>query len=105
MGRMRRVIVLAVGTLVFGVALVGLASASQGKVPSWLPSGVTPGSGNWMNPEGDWSNSRYSTLRQINSSNVSSLHVVWNQQFNDPSIALSPEGQPICCANNLLYQA
>jgi glucose dehydrogenase len=101
---MRRVPLFAVA-LVLGVTVVALASASQAKTPSWLPSGVTPASGNWISGEGDTSNDRFSTLRQINSSNVQSLQVVWNQQFNDPSIQFSPEGQPICCPNNLLYQA
>lgn len=100
---MRRVVLLAVVGVIASVAVVSLASGAA--APSWLAKGVTPASGNWLSGEGDWSNSRFSTLRQITSSNVSSLHVVWNQQFNDPSIAFSPEGQPICCANNLLYQA
>ncbi len=103
---MRRVLVLATAALLIGVTVVSLASASgTSATPSWLPAGVTPASGNWISGEGDWSNSRFSTLTQINSTNVQNLHVVWNQQFNDPSIQLSPEGQPICCPNNLLYQA
>jgi hypothetical protein len=101
---MRRVLVLVIGALAVGATVVALASASEASAPSWLPQGVTPASGNWLSGEGDTSNDRFSALRQINDSNVSSLHVVWNQQFNDPSIQLSPEGQPICCANNLLYQ-
>ena len=66
---------------------------------------MTPAGANWISGEGDISNSRYSPLGQINSNNVQNLHVVWNQQFNTPDIQFSPEGQPICCPNNLLYQA
>src|SRR3974390_1870463 len=99
---MRRVLVLAIGALVVGVTVVSLASASGTATPSWLPAGVAPASGNWISGNGDTAGDRFSVLRQINSSNVANLHVVWNQQFNDPSIQLSPEGQPICCPNNLL---
>jgi alcohol dehydrogenase (cytochrome c) len=102
---MRRVLHLSVAAVLVGAAVVSLASASQASSPNWLPAGVTPASGNWISGEGDWSNSRFSTLRQINSSNVQDLHVVWNAQFNTPDIQFSPEGQPICCPNNLLYQA
>jgi quinohemoprotein ethanol dehydrogenase len=102
---MRRVVLLAVAAVSTSLLIVSLASASEASAPSWLPQGTTPASGNWISGEGDWSNDRFSTLRQINSSNVSSLQVVWNQQFNDPSIQFSPEGQPICCPNDMLYQA
>ena len=96
----------AAAAMLVGVMVVGLASASHtAAIPSWLPSGVTPAGANWASGEGDESNSRFSTLGQINSTNVQNLHVVWNQQFNTPDIQFSPEGQPMCCPNNLLYQA
>ena len=103
----RKFSLLAVGALLVGASVVGLASASRNVAPaSWLGAGVTPAGANWISGEGDESNSRFSTLSQINSNNVQNLHVVWNQQFNtDTTIAFSPEGQPICCPNNLLYQA
>jgi glucose dehydrogenase len=91
--------------VLFGALVVGLASASRNVSPSWLPSGVTSAGGNWLSGEGDESNSRFSTLGQINSNNVQNLHVVWNQQFNTPDIAFSPEGQATCCPNNLLVQS
>ena len=104
--RMRKYPLLLVAAMLLGALVVGLASASRNVSPaSWLPAGVTPGGANWVSGEGDESNSRFSTLGQINSNNVQNLHVVWNQQFNDPSIAFSPEGQPVCCPNNLLVQA
>lgn len=104
---MRRFMLFAVAVLV-GSSIVALASAAPNgsrAVPSWLPTGVTPAGANWISGEGDESNSRFSPLTQINSTNVQNLHVVWNQQFNtDTTIAFSPEGQPICCPNDLLYQ-
>jgi glucose dehydrogenase len=104
---MRKFPLLAAAAVLLGASVVALASASRNASPaSWLPAGVTPGGANWVSGEGDESNSRFSTLGQINANNVQNLHVVWNQQFNtDTTIAFSPEGQPVCCPNNLLYQA
>src|SRR6266849_1408301 len=103
---MRKYPLLVVAAMLFGALVVGLASASRNvSPPSWLPQGVTPAGGNWLSGEGDESNSRFSTLGQINSNNVQNLHVVWNQQFNTPDIAFSPEGQPTCCPNDLLVQS
>jgi alcohol dehydrogenase (cytochrome c) len=105
---MRKYPLLAVAALLTAAAVVALASAAQNgqkKGPeSWLPEGVTAAGAQWLSGEGDESNSRFSTLRQINSNNVQSLHVAWNQQFNPTNIAFSPEGQPTCCPNDLLYQ-
>ena len=102
---MRKYPLLVGATVLAAVTVVALASAAQKKGPeSWLPQGVTAAGANWLSGEGDESNSRFSTLRQINSNNVQNLHVVWNQQFNPTSIAFSPEGQPTCCPNDLLYQ-
>src|SRR5436853_3795698 len=103
---MRKFPLVAVVAVVLGATVVALASASRNASSvSWLPLSVTPAGNNWLSGEGDVSNSRFSTLKQINSNNVQNLHVVWNQQFNTPDIQFSPEGQPICCPNNLLYQA
>ena len=105
---MRKIPLIAVAIMLAGATVVALASASQGSQkaapPSWLPTGVTAAGGNWLSGEGDVSNSRYSTLTQINTSNVQNLKVVWNQQFNPTDIQFSPEGQPTCCPNDLLYQ-
>ena len=100
---MRKFPLLAVAAIVLGATVVALASASRNASSvSWLPLSVTAAGNNWLSGEGDVSNSRFSTLKQINSSNVQNLHVVWNQQFNTPDIQFSPEGQPICCPNNQL---
>ena len=64
--------------------MVTLASASpNATTPSFLPQGVTPAGANWLT-NGDTSQSRYSTLSQINLNTVKNLKVVWNQQFNTP---------------------
>src|SRR3954447_873588 len=104
-GRMRRTLFVVVAIALAAVTVVTLASASRdtGKV-SWLPQTVKPAGANWLSGEGDESNSRFSTLSQINANNVQNLHVVWNAQWNPPEIAFSPEGQPICCANDLMVQ-
>jgi len=105
---MRKYPLLAVAIVLAAASVVAMASASQGSQKaspqSWLPQGVTAAGANWLSGEGDVSNSRFSTLRQINSTNVQNLHVVWNQQFNPTDIQFSPEGQPTCCPNDLLYQ-
>src|SRR5262245_59664035 len=103
-GRMRKYPLFAIATVLVAATVVTLASASQTKGPDWLPQGVTPAGANWLGAEGDETNSRFSTLTQINSNNVQNLHVVWNQSFNPTDIAFSPEGQPTCCPNNLLLQ-
>jgi alcohol dehydrogenase (cytochrome c) len=103
---MRKVPFLAVAAVIVSATVVALASASRNATnpTSWLPQSVAPAGKDWVSPGGDISNSRYSPLAQINANNVQNLHVVWNQQFNTPDIQFSPEGQPICCPNDLLYQ-
>jgi glucose dehydrogenase len=100
---MRKYPLLAVA-IVLGATVVALASASPKVTPSYLPPGVTAAGANWLGAEGDETNSRYSTLTQINSNNVQNLKVIWNAQFNTPDIAFSPEGQPTCCPNDLMLQ-
>jgi quinoprotein glucose dehydrogenase len=75
----------------FGVAgalatalIAGAASgspSSTGKAAAvstaWLPPGVSPGGASWPASGGDSAGSGYSTLTQINPSNVSQLKVAW----------------------------
>jgi alcohol dehydrogenase (cytochrome c) len=84
--------------------MVTLASASpSATTPSALPKGVTHAGANWLT-NGDTSQTRYSTLDQINLNTVKNLKVVWNQQFNTTDTQFSPEGQPTCCPNDLMLQ-
>ncbi len=71
------------------VILVGLASgastqarksAAASPPKSWLPPGVTPSGANWPTAGGDLSGTSYSTLSQINASNVSKLKVAFQLQ-------------------------
>ena len=64
------------------MVVVALASASANgprlspakeRAYPWLPSGVTPAGPDWPQTHGDISNARFSTLKQINTSNVGSL--------------------------------
>jgi alcohol dehydrogenase (cytochrome c) len=112
---MRRCFFALAAACLVGVVSVALASAGRlGSVvsPSYLPTGAVPAGANWVSGEGDLSNSRYSPLDQITSKNVQNLKVVWNQQFDDPSITGAgglgsdgPESQPICCPNGTMYMA
>src|ERR1700753_183438 len=85
---------------------VGMGSAARQKksftptteANSYLATGVTPAVDNWLWPGGDESNSGFSQLKQINSTNVDKLKVAWNAQFNPTSVTASPQSQVICCA-------
>jgi quinohemoprotein ethanol dehydrogenase len=83
--------------LVFAVVLVlaiteTLASASEraahkSGIPKastafpWLPAGVTAAGNDFAYSGGDMSNTRYSTLTQIDTKNVSKLHQVWQNVY------------------------
>src|SRR5438034_5067218 len=69
---------------------VALASAAKAPAPKeganfYLPAGVTPAGNDWPEPYGETSNTMYSTLTQINTSNVSTLRQVWQDQFPGPT--------------------
>ena len=115
---MHRLMFFVVGAGLAAVVTGALASAepvsrssrtSTPSLSSYLPAGETPAGKNWTLSEGDLSNSRFSTLTQINSSNVQNLHVVWNAQFdplNDSYTGTAPaetESSPICCPNGMMY--
>ncbi|HET9742625.1 MAG TPA: PQQ-dependent dehydrogenase, methanol/ethanol family [Terriglobales bacterium] len=61
---------------------------------------ITPvPNGQWVNPAGDYANTRYSPLSQINAKNVQNLHAVGT--FSS-GIAHGHEGQPLV-VNNTMY--
>src|SRR3984957_14658510 len=117
--KMRRLMLFIVAAALAAVTMVALASAepasrsskaaADSSLPSYLPAGEVPAGENWLFGEGDLSNSRFSTLTQITSSNVQSLHPVWNDQFDPVGNAYSNTGEaeventPICCANGMMY--
>jgi glucose dehydrogenase len=99
------------------VTVVALASASRTSpqkvsaspgaesANAYLPTGETPAAANWDWTGGDASDTAYSQLKDINSTNVGSLKVVWNGSYSDPTVSLgSLQTQPICCPDNLMYQ-
>ena len=84
----------------FVLAVVVVAAAGAGRTASLRATGHTsgnaaapvaqpyPAAGNdWLNGGGDLANSRYSSLNQINTSNVSKLKVVWSQTLDTPDTA------------------
>jgi PQQ-dependent dehydrogenase (methanol/ethanol family) len=60
---------------------------------------MEPDDGQWVRATKDYANTRYSTLDQINTSNVAHLQVAWT--FNT-GVARGQEGAPIV-ANNTMY--
>ncbi len=64
----------------------------------WLPAGVTPAGADWPTTGGDLAGSDYSTLNQINTKNVSKLHVAFqlaSLNIPAPGTGYKPENQPI----------
>jgi quinohemoprotein ethanol dehydrogenase len=104
-----RMLVLSVAAgLVSAATIVALASASQSvsrgvrvtpeAANAWLPVGVAPAGTDWWTAGGDSANTAYSTLTQINTTNVSKLKVVWQASYNDSAHATPTtrtENQPI----------
>jgi hypothetical protein len=82
----------------------GSASPSGESATAYLPSGEAPLTDNWSLPGGDTSSTLFSQLKQINSSNVGSLKVVWNGSYREPAAAGSLQQAPLCCPDNLMYQ-
>ena len=97
---MRRLLYFVVVTGVAAATIVALASASRtatSKVSAspgaesanaYLPSGETPAAANWDWTGGDPADTGFSQLKDINSTNVGSLKVVWNGSYSDPSVSL-----------------
>jgi glucose dehydrogenase len=106
--RVRVLLVLAAGLAAIGV--VSLASASPSSVSRgsravsaeakwpWEPAGSVPAgtAGNdWQYPKGDLADSNFSYLKEINTKNVSSLKVAWQQSFAPPNYSGPIQGSPI----------
>jgi quinohemoprotein ethanol dehydrogenase len=112
----RRFLLLVAATGLAAATTVALASASQTAshkaavtpeaASPWLPAGVKPAGKDWIYPSGDLAGSGYSTLTQINTSNVSHLKLAWMTPYNTgaPNTNTRAENQPIVVsgANNNL---
>jgi quinohemoprotein ethanol dehydrogenase len=101
---MRRFFLIVVGTGLLAAATVALASASTARkvvtpesAASYLPAGVTPCGNDWPMSACDLAGTAYSTLTQINKSNVAKLKKAWDVSLEKPetSITWPPQNQPI----------
>ena len=87
---MHRLVVFVVAIGALAAMTVTFASASGGTTRHaakasttypWLPAGVTPAGNDFEYAGGDMSNTRYSTLTQINTKNVSGLRQIWQNVY------------------------
>jgi PQQ-dependent dehydrogenase (methanol/ethanol family) len=98
--RFGRLQVLAVAIGV-GLTLVATASAAQGRKSDTIPTAprfaptdlVAPAGANWATNGGDYGQTRYSTLNQITSANVSSLKLVWETHLNGSGTGTKYKGE------------
>src|ERR1700744_2742232 len=89
------------------VALSGVASSRtlRSKAHAITPApgftaselSANPGA-NWLTPLGDLNGNGYSSLNQINTSNVSTLQSAWTQHFGDPNCPSTGKG--VCTDEN-----
>src|SRR5579859_3084845 len=87
------------------LTLSGLAAAAILISPGALLAQTTSASGNftepagkdWPVPGGDWGHTRYTTLTQINASNVKNLQGAWFTRLNGSGLDLkeTQEGTPV----------
>jgi quinohemoprotein ethanol dehydrogenase len=100
-----------VGTVSFVVLAAGVGGTAKAGSPGSSASAVSlvyPASGSdWSTSGGDLASSRYSSLTQINTSNVGKLKVVWSKQLSGPDQfgphgSQSLESSPIE-SNGVLY--
>jgi PQQ-dependent dehydrogenase (methanol/ethanol family) len=74
------------------VAAVALTAGSSGAASGPGVSAVySPSGTDWTTSDGDLANMRYSTLDQINTSNVAKLKVAWTRSIDTPEM-LGPKG-------------
>ena len=66
------------------VALLPFIALAQVKVPYERIRDAQKEPGNWLTYSGNYAGQRYSTLDQINTSNVGKLRVAWVHQKNEP---------------------
>src|SRR5262245_31339598 len=103
---LRRSLYLAAAAGLVAATIVAFASASRtapsrsGVTPetpnAWLPAGLIPAGHDWETTGGDLAGSSFSTLKQINTSNVARLKMVWQKTYNGPGQGYpKPENRPI----------
>ena len=88
-------IVAVVGILSTGATSSRVATATITPSPPWTDAQLSAPSGNnWLEYYGDLSGSRYSSLNQITTSNVSTLKEVWHMSLGTCTAALI-SGTPV----------
>ena len=100
---MRRFLYFVVTAGLVAATAVALASASRTapratgeSANAYLPKGMKPLVNDWNHPGGDAASTMYSQLKEINSSNVGGLKVVWNGSYRGTA-ASTLQQAPICC--------
>jgi quinohemoprotein ethanol dehydrogenase len=71
------------GALILGLLPAGMATAAD-------IDGRQPAGRDWPMPEGDWGNRRFSSLTQINTTNVKSLGGTWTRKFENETSRSRP---------------
>lgn len=101
---MRRFLFFVAATALVAATTVALATASNSKKGAaapeglaWLPAGVQPAGNDWPTTQGDIAGTAYSTLTQINRTNVRNLKKAWEVTLEKPEISTTwpPQNQPI----------
>jgi PQQ-dependent dehydrogenase (methanol/ethanol family) len=86
-------------TMVLGLTLLGSAlSAVSTAVADPQLDGLLKDPHNWAAQAGDYANTRYSTLKQINESNVGKLQVAWTMSTG---VLRGHEGSPLVLGDTL----
>jgi alcohol dehydrogenase (cytochrome c) len=105
-GRQRSILGLVVLALALTVAVVGCGGSSKSaKAPNFSPSDLAETAGDdWVTNGGSTMNQRYSSLDEIDTSNIKDVKGVWRTHLNGSGVAAkySGEGQPIEY-NGILY--
>jgi hypothetical protein len=79
-------------------------SATGKSANAYLPKGMKPLVNDWNHPGGDAASTMFSQLKQINSSNVNGLKVVWNGSYRAPGATGALQQAPLCCPSGLMFQ-
>src|SRR5205085_2591235 len=111
MTNMRKLLYFVVATGLVAATAVALASASRTapratgeSANAYLPKGTAPMVNDWTHPGGDAASTLFSQLKEINSSNVGGLKVVWNGSYRPATATGSLQQAPMCCPDNLMFQ-
>jgi alcohol dehydrogenase (cytochrome c) len=92
--------VLAAGTAVTASGVVHSAGSSSTALFSTAVTGDPFDGNNWFSTDGNLANERYSTLTQVNTSNVSKLQLAWSARI-DPYVFQGEEVSPTVDGNTL----